>query len=200
VVLVGESAEDLLPAVPVLCEVDRFGWPSVGLSRGELARTVLDQELDSGHALSEVHQEVAGCLCRPGAVGVRGDAGQADAAGAVLDEDQRVHALQEHGVHVSEIDRKNAAGLRGKELFPRRAGAAGRGADSGGVQDLPDRGGGDRVAELDQFALDPPVPAGTNVTDAAAGHEFYTEFLGLEKAFDLGWIAIFRSPANQAAR
>jgi len=37
VVLVGESAEDLLPADPVLCEVDRFGWPGVGLSRCELA-------------------------------------------------------------------------------------------------------------------------------------------------------------------
>src|SRR5260370_4234607 len=39
-----------------------------------------------------------------------------------------------------------------------------------------------------------------SVPDAAAGHEFYTEFLGLEKAFDLGWIASFRSPANQAAQ
>jgi catechol 2,3-dioxygenase-like lactoylglutathione lyase family enzyme len=39
-----------------------------------------------------------------------------------------------------------------------------------------------------------------NVTDATAGHEFYTEFLGLEKAFDLGWIASFRSQANKAAQ
>ena len=39
-----------------------------------------------------------------------------------------------------------------------------------------------------------------SVTDAAAGHEFSTELLGLEKAFDLGWIASFRSPANQAAQ
>jgi catechol 2,3-dioxygenase-like lactoylglutathione lyase family enzyme len=39
-----------------------------------------------------------------------------------------------------------------------------------------------------------------SVTDAAAGHEFYTEFLGLETAFDLGWIASFRSPAKQAAQ
>jgi hypothetical protein len=38
-----------------------------------------------------------------------------------------------------------------------------------------------------------------NVTDATAGHEFYVEFLGLEKAFDLGWIASFRSPGNPAA-
>jgi hypothetical protein len=39
-----------------------------------------------------------------------------------------------------------------------------------------------------------------SVTDAAAGHEFYTEFLGVEKAFDLGCIASFRSPANPAPR
>ena len=59
---------------------------------------------------------------------------------------------------MNEIDRKNAAGLRSKELLPLWAGAAGRGADSGGVQDLPHSGGGDRVAELDQFALYAPVP------------------------------------------
>ena len=37
VVLVGESAEDLFPADPVLGEVDRFWWPGAGLSWGELA-------------------------------------------------------------------------------------------------------------------------------------------------------------------
>jgi len=37
VVLVGESAEDLLPADPVLGEVDRFGPLGLGLGRGELA-------------------------------------------------------------------------------------------------------------------------------------------------------------------
>jgi predicted enzyme related to lactoylglutathione lyase len=36
------------------------------------------------------------------------------------------------------------------------------------------------------------------VSDAGAGHEFYTEFLGLEKAFDLGWIASFRDPENRS--
>ncbi len=33
----GESAEDLFAADPVLGEVGRFWWPGVGLSRGELA-------------------------------------------------------------------------------------------------------------------------------------------------------------------
>jgi uncharacterized glyoxalase superfamily protein PhnB len=37
-----------------------------------------------------------------------------------------------------------------------------------------------------------------NVPDASAGHDFYVEFLGLEKAFDLGWIASFRSPGNRS--
>jgi hypothetical protein len=37
VVLVGEPAEDLLPADPALGEVDRFWWAGVGLSWGELA-------------------------------------------------------------------------------------------------------------------------------------------------------------------
>lgn len=35
-------------------------------------------------------------------------------------------------------------------------------------------------------------------TDAWAGHTFYSEFLGLEKAFDIGWIATFRSPDNRS--
>ena len=43
---------------------------------GELACAIPDQELDCIRACAEVHQEVAGCLCRPRAVRVRGDAGQ----------------------------------------------------------------------------------------------------------------------------
>ena len=38
VVLVGESAEDLLPADPVVGDVDRFGPPGIGLGRGEPGR------------------------------------------------------------------------------------------------------------------------------------------------------------------
>jgi hypothetical protein len=41
VVLVGESAEDLFPADPVLGKVDRLGWTGIGLSRGELAEGLL---------------------------------------------------------------------------------------------------------------------------------------------------------------
>ena len=34
----GEPSEDLLPTDPLLGEVDRFGWPGVGLSRRERAK------------------------------------------------------------------------------------------------------------------------------------------------------------------
>ena len=59
---------------------------------------------------------------------------------------------------MDEVDREDAAGLRGQELLPSRAHAAGRGADTGIMQDLPHRRGRDRMAEPDEFALHPPVP------------------------------------------
>jgi hypothetical protein len=34
----------------------------------------------------------------------------------VLDDDQSVEALQQHGVHVDEVDGKDAAGLGGQKL------------------------------------------------------------------------------------
>jgi catechol 2,3-dioxygenase-like lactoylglutathione lyase family enzyme len=36
------------------------------------------------------------------------------------------------------------------------------------------------------------------VRDPGAGHDFYRDFLGLEKQFDLGWVASFRSPENRS--
>ena len=39
-----------------------------------------------------------------------------------------------------------------------------------------------------------------NVGDASTGHDFYEEFLGLRKQFDLGWVASFRSPTNPSVQ
>ena len=86
------------------------------------------------------------------------DTGEVNAAGAVLDDDQGVDAPEQHGIHMDEIDRKNPAGLRGQDLLPGRPFAAGCGADPGIMQDLPHRGCSDRVAELHELALHPPVP------------------------------------------
>ena len=62
---------------------------------GELAGAIPDQKLDRSRALPEVHQEVARRLCRPRAVGVRGEAGQVNAASGMLDDDQGVDTPQE---------------------------------------------------------------------------------------------------------
>ena len=59
---------------------------------------------------------------------MRGDAGEVAAAGAVLDDDQRIEAPQEQGVHAGKIDRDDAVGLRGQELLPRRAVRRGTGS------------------------------------------------------------------------
>ena len=108
--------------------------------------------------MAQVHQEVTRRPGRPPAVRVRGDAGQVGPAGAVLDDDQRIETPQQHGVHMDEIGRQNAAGLRGQKLPPGRARPAGRGIDPGIMQDLPHRGGRDRMAELYELALHPPMP------------------------------------------
>ena len=38
------------------------------------------------------------------------------------------------------------------------------------------------------------------VADAGAGHDFDEGFLGLEKQFDLGWVASFRSPTDASVQ
>src|SRR5450432_4062595 len=89
----------------------------------ELAGAVPDQELNWSRALAEVHQEVAGRLCSPRAVGVGSDSGEVNATGAVLDDDQGVDAPQEYSVHADEVGREDAVGCG---AVPRsRAGAPG---------------------------------------------------------------------------
>jgi hypothetical protein len=62
--------------------------------------------------------------------------------------------------HVHEVHRKDSLGLRSEELPPTRARPARCWIDAGVMQDLPHRGGGDAMAEADQFALHPPVSPG----------------------------------------
>jgi len=83
VVFVGESAEDLLPADPVLCEVDRFGWPGAGLSRGELSEATV----------------------RPGGVVVLQVLGQHLAEMALIDDQQTVEKLTAQGADDPFADR-----------------------------------------------------------------------------------------------
>jgi hypothetical protein len=78
-------------------------------------------------------------------------------AGAVLDEYQDMQPLQQHGIHVKEIDREDPGGLGVQELPPGRARAARRRSDARDSQDLIDGGWRDPDAELGRLAVDPPV-------------------------------------------
>ena len=130
-----------------------------GVERGSDVRSAIaDQEPDVLEPLTEGQSEVAGLLHCPVPRGVRGDAAQMHSAATVLDEHQHVHALEQHGVHVQEINREDPGSLRCQELPPRRAGPARRRIDARSTQDLPHRGWRDRHAELRKLALNPAVP------------------------------------------
>jgi hypothetical protein len=65
--------------------------------------------------------------------------------------------LQQHSIHVKEIDREDPGGLGVQELPPGRARAARRRSDARDSQDLIDGGWRDPDAELGQLVVDPPV-------------------------------------------
>jgi len=76
--------------------------------RDELAAVIADQESNLARV---AHREVAGGLSRPIAGRVAGDAGEMDATGIELDEEQDVVTLQEDGVDMEEIACEDPARL-----------------------------------------------------------------------------------------
>ncbi len=116
------------------------------------------RKLDVLEPLAEGEGEVAGLLGRPLAGGVGGDTSQMHPAGAVLDEHEDVQSLQQHGVHVEEVDGEDSGGLGVQELPPGRTRAAWRRIDARIAQDLPDGGLRNRHAEFGYLAVDPAVP------------------------------------------
>jgi len=110
--------------------------------------------------VAEVREQVAGLLGDAGPGGVGGDSGDVYAAAAVLDHDEDVEAAQEDGVDVGEVDGEDRVGLRGEELSPCRSGLSRGRIETGGLEDLSDGGGGDRVPESDELALNASVAPG----------------------------------------
>src|SRR5205823_14172808 len=78
----------------------------------ELAVAIADQEVKRSRPLLERPDELASLLSdpRPGRVG--GAAGQMEAAGAELDEEEYVQPLQRDRLDGEEIDREHALRLR----------------------------------------------------------------------------------------
>ena len=144
--------------VLMICDVD--GGEDGVEGGGELGVAIADEEPEPLAGVVEVHGQVAGQLGQPRAGRVRGDPEDVDAAGGVLDDEERVEPVQGDGVEVKQVAGQDPVRLGSQELGPRGSGSAGRGIDAGAVQDLPDGGGADLVAEAGEFAVDASVAPG----------------------------------------
>mgnify|MGYP000993723073 CR=1 FL=1 len=121
---------------------------------GVLAGAAVDHESEP---VGEVHEQVSGGLGGPGPGGVGGAPAEVQAAGADLDEEQDVEALEGGGVDTAEVGDDHGSGLGADELRPGGPGPVGGGVDAGVAEDLPHARGGDLVAQAGQFAVDAPV-------------------------------------------
>jgi hypothetical protein len=88
---------------------------------------------------------------------MRGDAEDVYAAGGVLDDEERIQPAQGDGVEEKQVAGQDRIGLRPQKLAPRRSGAVRCGVDAGGMQNLPNRGGADLVAEAGELAVDASI-------------------------------------------
>ena len=104
--------------------------------------------------------EVAGGLGGPGSGGVGGYAGEMDASGVDLDDEQDVESAQGDGVDTEEVGGDQGVGLAADELAPGWSDAVWCGFASVVSEDLPHGGGGDAVSEAAEFAVDAPVASG----------------------------------------
>ena len=118
---------------------------------------IVQNELDIGAGLIEVHAQVPGLLDDPLAAGMGGGAQDPD-PGGVFDRGQHVGLGAVQQVDGEQVQGQDRLGLGAQELRPTRAGTPGRGVDAVPLEDLPDRRGCDGDAEPGQLASDPPVP------------------------------------------
>jgi len=127
---------------------------------GELGVAVADEEPETTPGVVEIHGEVAGLLGQPGTGGMGGDTQDVYPPGGVLDDEERVQTAQGEGVEVEQVACEDRVRLGPQELRPGRSGSPRRRVDAGGVQDVPDGGGADLVAEAGEFAVDASISPG----------------------------------------
>jgi hypothetical protein len=130
------------------------------------------RKLHGGDTVAKVHHQVASGLSGPSPGGMGADPDQMGPAGTVLDGDQGVDPGEKQGVHVQEVHGQHRLSLGGEELAPGRTRPARRGTDTGVMQNLPHRGGGDAMTEPNQLALYPPVSPGGIVGSHPHDHAF----------------------------
>lgn len=135
--------------------LDVFGVEDLVEGVDELVAAVAHEGPCAGELVAVAKEEVAGCLGGPGAGRVFGDPAEVHGAGGDVDEEEQVVAAQRDGVDGGEVACNG--GLGAQELGPGHRRAFGCGVNSGVLEDLPDGGGCDGVAQATEFALDPAV-------------------------------------------
>ena len=103
----------------------------------ELRVTVANQVPESVPGLLQITGKTAGQLNHPVPGRMLGNAERVNPACLDLDDERDIQPLQRHGVHVEEVDRKQAVGLGAQEGAPGVV-AAGGWRDPAGTQDLAD--------------------------------------------------------------
>jgi hypothetical protein len=97
------------------------------------------RNLRRGLASSRFMQRLRASWVSHAAVGWAVMGEDVDAAGGVLDDEERVEPVEGDRVDVEHVAGQDRLGLRSEELGPGRSGPSGCGVDPGGVQDRPDR-------------------------------------------------------------
>jgi hypothetical protein len=124
----------------------------------ELGVAISDQDAGPLLLIGQSHDQVARLFGDPGAVWVRGDADEIDAATFALDEEEHMQASQQKRLDSEEVTLKDPGGLPAEELRPAQARSSRCGLDAVAAKDVPDAAGRQRDAEPDQLAVDPLVP------------------------------------------
>ena len=124
----------------------------------ELASPIANEGTRIGEPVGVAEEELAGCLCGPGAGRVSGGTDVEDLARGYVDEEEDVVAAEQGGVDGEEVAGHRGLGV--KELRPGDVRAFRGRVDAAGFEDLPRGRGGDAVAEACEFAVDASVAPG----------------------------------------
>ena len=125
----------------------------------ELGVTVPDEEAEGTVAVSEIHDQIAGLLSGPGAIGMFSDAEDVDVPGGHFHDEQHVQPAQEDCVNVEEVAGHKPVRLSAEECPPGGVVPAGR-WPACRAEDPPDGCRAEVVAEPGEFAVHAAVSPG----------------------------------------
>src|SRR5262252_5978357 len=132
--------------------------PEDGIEGGrEVAVTIVDQEAGLDLSLLQFPGQISRLLDGPATARVFATGGEDDAPAGQLQEEENVQALEEHGVHREVVAGQDRLAVGLQETAPGESCSSRRGWDAVAAEQVADAGGGDPMAELEQFAANAHV-------------------------------------------